>query len=249
MSVFGPLTEEFDRWADAGLTATLWWRDDDAVMPTPALDRLIDAADGVPLTLAVIPALAEPALAARLAGHDAIAAVQHGFAHRNHETVGKKAELGAARAVPEVVADLALGFARLSTLFGAQFRPMLVPPWNRIAAQVVPALPRLGLTALSTARPRPARSPSPGLAQVNTHVDPIDWRGTRGFMGTTATVEMVRRHLADRREGRVDRHEPTGLLTHHLVHDAGLWQFLPRLVEEVRAHRAVRFLGAAEACA
>lgn len=249
MSVFRPLVEELDRWADEGSIATLWWRDDDAIAPTPALDRLIATADGVPLTLAVIPALAEPALAARLAGQDHIAAVQHGLAHRNHEMVGKKAELGAARPVAEVVADLAVGFARLTTLFGAQFRPMLVPPWNRIAAGVVPALPRLGLTALSTARPRPARSAAPGLIQVNTHVDPIDWRGTRGFMGASETVEMVCRHLADRREGRVDRHEPTGLLTHHLVHEAGLWQFLPRLIEEVRAHRAARFLDAAEACA
>lgn len=249
MSVFAPLMEEFDRWADAGMVATLWWRDDDAVAPTPALDRLVATADGVPLTIAVIPALAEPALAARLAACDTIAAVQHGLAHRNHEMAGKKAELGAARAVGEVVADLAVGFARLSTLFGAQFRPMLVPPWNRIAAEVVPALPRLGLTALSTARPRPAASAAPGLVQVNTHVDPIDWRGTRGFVGATETVEMFRCHLADRREGRVDRHEPTGLLTHHLVHDAGLWQFLPRLIEEVRAHRAARFLDAVEACA
>ncbi len=249
MSVFSPLTDEFDRWADAGLTATLWWRDDDAVAPTAALDRLIDAAGGVPLTLAIIPALAEPALGARLAGHGEIAAVQHGLAHRNHQTVGKKAELGDARAVAEVAADLAVGFARLATLFGAQFRPMLVPPWNRIAPGVVPALPRLGLTALSTAQPRPARAPTPGLTQVNTHVDPIDWRGTRGFMGATETIEMFCRHLADRRLGRVDRHEPTGLLTHHLVHDAGLWQFLPRLVEVAAGHRAVRFLGAAEACA
>lgn len=249
MSVFRPLTDEFDRWADQGLTATLWWRDDDAIAPTPALDRLLDAAGPVPLTLAVIPALAEPELAARLAGRPQVAAVQHGYAHRNHETVGKKAELGAARPVAEVAADLAVGFARLTTLFGGQFRPMLVPPWNRIAAAVVPALPRLGLTALSTAKARDARLAAPGLVQVNTHVDPIDWRGTRGFMGEIATVEMFCRHLADRRAGRVDRHEPTGLLTHHLVHDAGLWQFLPRLIEVAAAHRAVRFLGAAEACA
>lgn len=249
MSGFARLTGEFDRWADAGLTATLWWRDDDAVAPTAALDRLIAVAAGMPLTLAVIPALAEPALAARLAGHDQIVAVQHGLAHRNHETVGKKAELGGARPVAEVVADLAVGFARLATLFAGQFRPMLVPPWNRIAPDVVPALPRLGLTALSTARPRPARQPGPGLVQVNTHVDPIDWHGTRGFIGADETIELFCRHLADRREGRVDRDEPTGLLTHHLVHDAALWQFLPRLVETVAAHRAARFLAAAEACA
>ena len=36
------LRDELDRWAEAGRTATLWWRDDDAVMPGPLLDRLAE---------------------------------------------------------------------------------------------------------------------------------------------------------------------------------------------------------------
>ena len=54
------LTEELDAWATAGRCATLWWRDDDAAQPGPALERLLalSAGHGWPVTLAVIPAKA-----------------------------------------------------------------------------------------------------------------------------------------------------------------------------------------------
>ena len=39
--------DELARWSDAGREVELWWRDDDAARPTPALDRLLRlAADG-----------------------------------------------------------------------------------------------------------------------------------------------------------------------------------------------------------
>ncbi|NUB17118.1 hypothetical protein GAY28_35010, partial [Azospirillum brasilense] len=34
------LTAELDAWAAGGRTATLWWRDDDAVEPTPGPGRM-----------------------------------------------------------------------------------------------------------------------------------------------------------------------------------------------------------------
>ena len=62
------LTLELDLWAAEGRTATFWWRDDDAIAPTPALDRLraCASAAGIPIALAVIPAKATPELAAEL---------------------------------------------------------------------------------------------------------------------------------------------------------------------------------------
>src|SRR5215470_6504094 len=79
-------TAELDRWAAAGLPATFWWRDDDAVDVSPALERLLDLSRdrAAPLALAVIPATARPALAVRLAPEVAATVMQHGFAHRNH---------------------------------------------------------------------------------------------------------------------------------------------------------------------
>ena len=61
------LMAEFDRWEEAGRVATLWWRDDDAVMPTARLGRLLSIASGVPVSLAVIPADARQELAQWLA--------------------------------------------------------------------------------------------------------------------------------------------------------------------------------------
>ena len=70
MSTWRELEQELEAWARSGRRATFWWRDDDAVEPSPALDRLLElAASGrAPLALAVIPARASSGLAAQLAG-------------------------------------------------------------------------------------------------------------------------------------------------------------------------------------
>ena len=66
--IWQPLVEELARWQRAGRKAELWLRDDDAVDPTPALDRLLDLTGefAVPVTLAVIPALTDEKLVAGL---------------------------------------------------------------------------------------------------------------------------------------------------------------------------------------
>ncbi|WP_343216405.1 polysaccharide deacetylase family protein, partial [Inquilinus limosus] len=231
------LRVELDRWAASGRRATFWWRDDDAVAPTPALDRLLALAarHGRWVALAVIPAGAEPALADRLAGTTATV-IQHGWAHRSHAPAGeKKAELGDHRPAETVLAELTAGRERLQALFGGRFRPVLAPPWNRIGPGVRARLGEAGLDVLSGFG---ARDAGPGPAQVNTHADPIDWRGTRGFAGVDHTLAPVLRHLADRRAGAADPEEPTGLLTHHLAHDDEGWIFLDGLLSTLTRHPA-----------
>ena len=243
------LARELDAWGAAGRTATLWWRDDDATRPTPALERLLDIAGqhAAPLALAVIPAPAVPELAQRLAG-GTVSVLQHGFAHRSHAGPGeKKTELGAQRPTTAVLAELAEGRARLAGLFAAAavpVLPVLVPPWNRIAGPIVAGLAATGFTGLSTYNARAAGLAAPGLLQVNTHADIIDWRGSRGFVGEAAALGLVAGHLAARRLGAMDDGEPTGLITHHLVHDEACWRFCGRLAEAAAAHPAARWLAA-----
>ena len=69
MSSWQALADEAARWRDAGRPAELWWRDDDAVDAGPSLDRLLAIVRDTqtPLALAVVPAHATSALAARLA--------------------------------------------------------------------------------------------------------------------------------------------------------------------------------------
>lgn len=246
MSSWDTLDRELAAWSEAGAVATLWWRDDDAISDTPALRRLLATAADLPLSLAVIPAAAEPSLAPALSATPAVTALQHGYAHVNHARPhAKKAELGAGRPIETILDELRDGMVRLGELFGSHALPVLVPPWNRIAPEVVLALPRLGFRGLSCYGAR--KGSQAGLARVNTHVDLIDWHGTRGFVGTERALDLLVDHLRARRTGAADSSEPTGLLSHHLTHDEATWVFLGKLREHLRSHAAVRWVGAREA--
>ena len=238
------LTDELDAWRAEGRTASLWWRDDDAAAPTPALDRLagLARAHEVTVGLAVIPAVAEPALAPWLESVSA-EVLQHGWVHRNHAAPGeKKSELGGGRAPDEVTAELSRGFRRLGGIAGDRLQPVLVPPWNRIDPALVPVLPRAGFRGFSTYGSRSGAEPAPGLRQTNCHVDVVDWRGGRGFVGCGQALGLAIAHLAARRARSVDAAEPTGLLTHHAVHEESTWTFVARFLEHTRRHPAARWL-------
>ncbi len=253
MTGWRDLEQELDVWAAAGQRATLWWRDDDAVEPTAALERLLDlaAAQNTPLALAVVPGRCSHALGRRLSEEQhGTTPLQHGYRHLNHASSDqKKAELGDHRPLPVVCEELARGGAAMAAIFGERALPVLVPPWNRIAAQVVAALPELGLSGLSTHEPRAAANPAPGITQVNTHVDIMRWTPPRGFLGEAEALGLLCGHLRARRRGPteeqdVDPAEPTGLLTHHLAHDAAAWRFLEQLLPLLARHRAVSLLSA-----
>jgi hypothetical protein len=237
------LTLELDLWAASGRTATFWWRDDDATTPTRALDKLRvrASAAGIPVALAVIPARATSELVAELRDWPSVRVLQHGLSHANHETPpAKKTELGPARPAQHVIADLITGWNLLEAFDPL---PVLVPPWNRISPDVIGRLPGLGYKGLSTFTPRARPHPAPGLLQVNTHVDIIDWRGGV-FAGTSAVLTATVRQLSARRSGAADPNEPTGLLTHHLVHDADCERFLDQFTAATSRHPAANWLDA-----
>lgn len=214
------LRRALDRAADTGRPVRFWLRDDDAEVPSGALDRLLGlcGAHGVPVTLAVIPARTGAALAVRLDGAPGVSVAVHGWAHANHAPRGQKSrELGDSRDPAVVLRELARGLELLQALHPGRALPVLVPPWNRIGPKVAAGLPGLGFRAVSVFR---KRQPGP-LPQVNACIDPIDWRGGRHGRDLAA---MERRLLAN-----LWRKRPVGVLTHHLVHDAAVWGFLERL--------------------
>lgn len=236
-----PLITALDAWHARGQVARFWLRDDDAVEPTPALTRLLDlgARHDVPLALAVIPAGAGVPLAELLAVRAGLDVLLHGWSHENHAPADeKKQELGPHRPAGAVLAELSEGSRRLVQLFGAQFVPVLVPPWNRIDKALLPKLSAIGIEALSVFGPEKPGEP----VMVNTHADIMDWHGTRGCRPPAAIIEdIVRRLSAMERSGGT-----MGLLTHHLVHDDAAWDFIDGLLAATSRHPGCRWCGLRE---
>lgn len=232
------LLARLDTFADAGRRIDVWWRDDDAVAPSAALEDLLATAArfDVPLVLAVIPEPAEPALGERLSNAAANVTVsQHGYAHRNHAPKGEKAaELGDHRAAGTVLAELVAGREKLEGLFGPRFVPVLTPPWNRIGAAVARRRGEAGLVGLSTF----ARMHADDPACVNTHIDVIDWKGGRKFAGFAKMAAVVEEELSQRTGASP---APIGLLTHHLDHDDGVRGFLDAFLSVAADHPALRW--------
>lgn len=241
------LTRELDAWEKAGRTATFWWRDDDAIAVTPALERLLSLSENhnIPVGLAVIPHRAETALFDRLARHANVRVLQHGYDHANHAPPGvKKCELGPHRPSAIVLAELAEGRAKLKKQAPAGLLlDVMVPPWNRIDPTVIAGLGSLGFTGLSADKPRKALRDPAGLVRANSHVDTIEWVNRR-FAGEDVVLGQAVKHLRTRRLGKSDPEEPTCVLTHHLAQDEDGWRFLERFFDATMRHSASRWLGA-----
>jgi hypothetical protein len=232
--------DELDRWRDAGGTADVWLRDDDAHEPGPALDALLERsrAHGAPCLLAVVPMLADGRLADRLRGEGAVRVAMHGVRHANHAAPGgKKAETPLERGIDVIVPELEGARRRIIGLFGPEAGEWYVPPWNRIDREVAGKLVDLGFRAVSTFAGRPLGLEPPFL-QIDTHVDIIDWRNGRIGRSVPDVLDAFAAELAlARRHGW----RPVGVLTHHLVHDAAAWSALDALLDLVSGHPAARW--------
>lgn len=231
------LAAALDRSASSGAKVRFWWRDDDATAPSPQLERLLELSRryAVPLALAVIPRWTSEALAARLASEPDVAVLTHGVAHENRAASGqKKQELIAADAA--TMQGLRDGAHRLAQMFGAQALPVLTPPWNRIAPDLIDNLSALGFSGWTGFANTIGRH---DRGHVPTHLDPIDWKAGGGQVRVAPFLERCIALVQQQAEAP-DR-EPIGLLTHHLVHDEKLWRLLERLLKTLSAHPAVSF--------
>ena len=236
---------ELDEWNYIGEEALFWWRDDDAQTESDQLDRLITLCDrySVPLAMAVIPDGSTDALKHRIADKD-VRVLQHGYAHKNHADAGKKKQELGNRELDVMRAELAEGFSTLSDRFGEQFDAVLVPPWNRVDARLFPFLTAIGLLGVSTYGPRKEAQLASDLHVVNVHVDIINWKEQKRFLGEELIINHIVRHLSAKRLGQIDALEPTGIMTHHLAHDDECWQFLDGLFQAMDDHPAVKWLDA-----
>lgn len=239
------LERTLDRAAAAGRSLDFWWRDDDAVAATPALDRLLALAahHTVSVALAVIPEPCEESLAQRLQDENLVHVLVHGWSHRNHAPPGsKKAEFGPDRPLDVLVAEASAGLARLRPLFGPKALAVFVPPWNRHAPGLIAGLIAEGFTGFSAWGDPPDKCVP--LKIINTDLDPIAWHGGEGLTDEVALLDGLTARIETRiASGNL---APIGLLTHHLRHQPRVWRFCDALLALTAAHPAARWRRASD---
>jgi predicted glycosyltransferase len=94
--------------------------------------------------------------------------------------------------------------------------------------------------------PEARRETGRRLPVLNTHFDPIDWRGGGGLRPEAELLDV----LADRVEASLadapGSQEPYGILTHHLVHDGWVWRFCREILAMMSARSCIHFVRASQ---
>jgi len=210
-------------WRSIGRRPRFFLRDDDAVSDTPALQRLFGLCrrHGVPLMLAAIPVYADQSLAHLVRDEPLVTVAVHGYAHANHAPFGQKpSELGIDRPTDEVIGELRKGREKLLAQLGGRLSGLLVPPWNRIHAEIAIRIGEAGFAGISAH----GREDTPGsVATVHCNVDLIHWSVGRAGRTLEWLDAEIARALAEARE---DQSAAVGILAHHLAHDDAAWRAL-----------------------
>ena len=173
------LSEELDNWRQHNRPVQLWWRDDDADRASDAVLRMMQISHtfDVPVAIAVSPAIVDASLVQLVDKEFRCTVMQHGYAHLNHAPPDqKKCELGDHRPLNVILNELSDGFNQMQNLFGENFLPVMVPPWNRVSDTVLATLSDIGFSGISGYTPR-LHAVEHNLRRCNTHLDIIDWRG------------------------------------------------------------------------
>ena len=215
------LALELSRWRRLGQQPVLWWRDDDALQPTAALDRLLDLAGDLPLSLAIVPGGDLEGLARRLAQARNLTVSQHGIDHCNRRPPGAAPNEYPEGTTVAVVAQQ-IGAARLKMEKAGLTPRFYAPPWNQIDEILSDALCLAGFSSLSAAQDSRRVD---NVTRIDSHLDILRWKPRSRFRGQTrVTLSLARLLRRRRRAGNYAA--PIGLLTHHLAHDEPAWSFL-----------------------
>jgi hypothetical protein len=195
---------------------TFFLRCDDVTKPDPAFLRVFRLlrAEELPLSCAVIPAKAGPALASFFRGESAagarLEALQHGFSHAEHSgNKYLKHEFGPSRPYKAQRADIAAGKKLMKKLFGKLSKPVFVPPFHVYNSETLKALAKLGFKGISASR-RLKSEQARALVFLGTRVTVNEY--DLDLKPRPLSLELLRsRTLAALKEGN----KPAGIYFHH----------------------------------
>ena len=237
------LITELAKWSQEKTIAQIWWRDDDISRPTSKLDwmlKTIDSLEFKPL-LAAIPNLSTRELSKALE-NCGLPIAAHGLSHLNYEPADSpKSEFGPSRDLHDVKKDLIQAKEQLSDIFGDSVIDCFVPPWNRFREDIIPYLSELEFSGFSSFGRRSSKVHESNLKWFNAHVDVIDWRNTRHFIGRDAMISQITDNLR-RQRTRSGTSEPVGILTHHLNMIQSDWEEVRNIFTVLKKNNAVRFV-------
>src|ERR1051326_633364 len=206
-----PLRKKLD---EAAGPITFFFRNDDVGWEDMRLFDLLDLFRQyeVPIDLAVIPKSISRKTAARLRKLVAerrahVAVHQHGYAHVNHEQMGRKCEFGESRASEFQHADITAGKALLGDLLGPITDSIFTPPWNRCTASTAACLKQEGFTLLS----RDITAKKLETADLLELPVSIDWFGHRKH------VRLTPNEIGDTLGAAVSARAPVGVMLHHAL--------------------------------
>ena len=227
---FDDLARELDLWAEAGRVARFWWRDDDAIAPTPALTQLLDLSDAhrIEVAVAVIPATASDALAGRASSRadtprSCSTAMRTRTMRRPASRRSNAAASGRSTRCSASSARAGGGSQSCSARAPSRSSP------RRGTASSGRCSTRLGEAGFRGAsaygpRARDGRGARPRRRQCACRSDELARAPLR--RRRQGAERRSRRAQGAARRGATEADEPLGLLTHHLDHDAELWDFL-----------------------
>lgn len=215
-------------------------RDDDAGWADDRLFELLRVMEvaEMPIDLAAIPTAITPELGRELkarkrAGHR-LGIHQHGFAHLNHETRGRKNEFGAGRELVHREADLRRGRDILRAAFEESLDPIFTPPWNRVSPDTPFMLAALGFAALSRDVTAPEQH---ALPEVVVHSDwSKQWR--LAVQCQTDPTQRIANDLAR----HVAPGACLGLMLHHAAMGPAELDSLGKLLAAWGSHPNARWL-------
>lgn len=223
-----PLKRSLD---EARTPISFFFRDDDAGWEDAQLFRLIDLFNHhhIPLDAAVIPNAISQLTAKRLSKIASISIHQHGYAHINHESIGRKCEFGDSRSRDEQLADIVAGQRRIFDLFGPS-DSIFTPPWNRCMAITADCLRDAGFLALSRDLTA-ARFDRDDLIELPIS---IDW------FAKQKQVPLTPNQIGELLAIAASDAPPVGVMLHHAVMDDAERARLGELLKLLSSHAQAR---------
>lgn len=228
-----PLQEylaELDLWWRAGSRPVLFWRDDDVTQVSPNLVKFLELSERyrIPIVFSAIPTGFSWDAGRLIAGSSACRIAVHGYGHVNHSPSGEgKSEFGRERSSEQVYHELREGRRLVQEKSQDRFLNMFVPPWGRFDSRFRPLLVKAGYAGISGGSTL-GNFADKNLKQIDCQV--ITEHG-RQPLTLGSILQLLVHELRVRRQGRLARTVPIGLMTHHKIYGVELTEALQELFE------------------